>query len=241
MITLSQLKFVGRKKNLKNIEQMLQDYLLEKVMYILGTLWFDRVVLKGGTALCKFYGVPRFSRDIDIEFVAETPEAVFVLFDTIREYLGREGFRVGDVGKPSRKKNWFFHTLSVFVPSMRLSGGILIEVKYVDRHPPHEDLEYDSMYPDILPCSLKVASIEYILEEKIRAIMDLSRYQIRDLFDICYVARKFGFQISEIIGERISEFCHIARSMLRHWDELADIVLIRLPEPKKVLETLGCA
>ncbi len=240
MITLSQLRLVGKRKNLRNLDQMLQDYILEKIMYILGVIWFDRVVLKGGTALCKFYGVPRFSKDIDIEFESKSPQDTLVLFESIKEHLRKEGFGVSDIGKPGGKKPWVFHSLSIFVPSMNLYGGALIEVKTVKKLPPHEDLEYDSMYPDILPHSIKVASIEYILEEKVRAIMDLSRYQVRDLFDVYYIVRRFGLRISDILGEKFNEFCKIARSMLRYWNELVDIVLVGLPEPEKVMETIGC-
>jgi len=55
---------IGRKKGLKNREHIEKDYFQDKLLYYIFKLT-NNLVFKGGTALYKLYGMPRFSEDLD--------------------------------------------------------------------------------------------------------------------------------------------------------------------------------
>ena len=237
MISLDQLVFIGKRKKLKNLYMMERDYIIEKILYIIGKYWLDRAVLKGGTALYKFYGLPRFSKDIDLEFLGPI-ENFEIIISTVFDELVAEGFQVERVGRDVRTGSWIIS--SFFVRAPTLSGepiDMLLEIKFVESLPPHNTFTFISMYPDILDFKLRVGSIEFIFSEKIKAICDITREQVRDVFDVYFISTKYGIPVPE---KPCKHFCLIIKKLLRDWDTLRDIVLIELPEKELVKRQLGC-
>ena len=60
---------IGSEMGLKSIEHIYLNYFIDKVLWMISHLWFEGLALKGGTAIYKFYGGRRFSKDIDIDLI----------------------------------------------------------------------------------------------------------------------------------------------------------------------------
>lgn len=239
MLSKSRLKALQNILPFKNYDQLLQDYILEKALYHISQLWFEKVILIGGTALSKFYGVPRFSKDIDIVFVGVSDKTYRLIFRAIREKLVLEGFSVEDVGgPPAEKECWYIHAYEISAPNLGTSG-LLIEIRRQSNPINHHIFEYVPVYPDIFEYKLRVATLEEILKEKIEAIHDLARDQVRDLFDVYYITKKYGFDIRRYVPS-MEKFCKISKALLRDWNSLEDIVFVDLPKKDDVLQVLGC-
>lgn len=75
MITKELLLEIAKKKGLKNKEHIEKDYFQDKFLYELYKKT-NKLVFKGGTALYKIYGLPRFSEDLDFSVLGEFDEGV---------------------------------------------------------------------------------------------------------------------------------------------------------------------
>ena len=65
MITIDELKRVGKLKGITNIGYAEKDYLSELILLSISRRTKDELVFKGGTCLFKFYKLDRFSEDLD--------------------------------------------------------------------------------------------------------------------------------------------------------------------------------
>ena len=60
---------IARLKGIKELAGALIDYYQDIFLWVIYGVLSENIVLKGGTALYKFYGSPRFSLDLDFDLV----------------------------------------------------------------------------------------------------------------------------------------------------------------------------
>jgi len=161
-------------------------------------------VFKGGTALQKAYGLPRYSEDLDFTLNgAALPD-----FDAISRYLASAGFTVVgwkkeiERGSPKAK--------------LRIQGPLYngkaisecsISLEFSEREKcllEAERMEIRPIYPDIMPYSLLVMSRREMAAEKVRAI--LTRRSARDLYDLSFLLRAGFLPGKDMINEKLSYY-----------------------------------
>ncbi len=162
-------------------------------------------VFKGGTALMFFYGLNRFSEDLD--FTAPQHFDPARLLDGVKgdmEYMGISAnykiltnneisfsFRIGAQGPLFTRE---IERCYVRVQISKREEAILI--------PEARFLEYD--YLDILPFSVSIMTLKEVAAEKLRAIM--TRNRARDLFDLLFLVKKGIDADVDLVNRKLSYY-----------------------------------
>ena len=182
MIDIAALRRVARLKGLSNLGFAEKDYFQEIIL-----LGVSReapgLVFKGGTALYKFFGLNRFSEDVD--FSGKTGKREL---DRICRYL--EDFGYGAEYTEDKQARSRLLTFAIKGFLYRGTTQSLARVR-MDINPDSEVIlepgfrMLHSLYPDIPAFGLNVMAPEEMAAEKARAL--LVRARSRDAFDIWFL------------------------------------------------------
>lgn len=183
MIDLSALRRVARMKGLSNLGFAEKDYFQEIIL-----LGVSReapgLVFKGGTALYKFFGLDRFSEDVDFSGKAGKRE-----LDRICGYL--ESFGYGAEYAQVKQERSRLLTFAIKGFLYRGTPQSMARVR-MDIDPESEvvlEPEFKvlyPLYPDIPSFGLRVMAPMEMAAEKARAL--LVRARSRDAFDLWFLA-----------------------------------------------------
>jgi len=216
MIAEEILLHIGELKGLKNEEQMVVDYLLDKLLYIIFTLW-DDVVLGGGTCINRFYGGRRFSRDLDIYSEG------YIDVSLVVDELEREGFSV-ELSKGITRVGFrpYYFTIEMWREPVIVKLDIISST-------PREFIKtkYESYYPDIPPIDINILTVVDLLREKIRALLSEARWKIADVYDIYFICRKYRLDWRKFCDpDKVDEIKKRAEYLIkRDWKVLEDTLL----------------
>jgi len=244
-----------------------KDYALSKVLITLSQidLFNQNLLFKGGTALKKFYYPEwRFSEDLDFtsksklkpedvkNIFQETVDKVGTLFGLSMRILEYSQYpRTGDDLKSAQLK------LGYDGPLRKSSGqknNVRVDIAFEEKlvsEPEKKNLFYG--YPDDIDAELMVYSLEEILSEKLRSI--LQRGKSRDYYDVWILLKEHKADFSndklwEILKEKckfkdistpkIDDFFDNKRieEAGRYWERGLAHQLNDLPDFDKVLEEL---
>lgn len=205
MISTEDLKRVSKLKGIKNIGHAEKDYIIDIILLSISRNTKDELVFKGGTCLYKFYGLDRFSQDID--FTARKRFDIDGLIKEIISDLMLFGIE-SEIKSQEKISDSIMITLKVKGPLYKGTpqsyGNIGIDINLrssIDREPVLA--KYNSFY-EIPTFSLFIMSEEEILAEKIRAIM--TRTKARDIYDLWFLLEK-GIEFDEkLIIEKLKYY-----------------------------------
>jgi predicted nucleotidyltransferase component of viral defense system len=169
---------------------------------------------KGGTALYFFYGLPRFSVDLDFNLI-DLSQKEFV-FGRIKKILKRHG----TVKDDCLKKNTIFLLLSYGEPER----NIKVEISLLRFPNEYEMKQY-------LGLSLLVMKKEYMFAHKIVALAERKGIASRDIFDIWFFLKN-GWDLKDEIIE-----LRTGMTVRAYLDKC--IGLIESVKPKDILQGLG--
>jgi predicted nucleotidyltransferase component of viral defense system len=179
---------------------------------------------KGGTALQKAFGLPRYSEDLDFTLDGENPPS----FESISVFLSSAGFQ---------RASWKASETAVSLSAKARVAGPLYNRKALSEA--SVTLEFSKRektilkpllaairppYPDIAPYSLLVTAKEEIAAEKIRAI--LTRESARDLYDLNFLVKQNALPTREVVDEKLvyygkkysfAEFKEKAGALRKEW------------------------
>ncbi len=185
-----------------NLWQIERDYLQHIILLYLSREYAGEViVLKGGTALQKAYGLNRFSLDLDFTAAIEPPERVF---KGIAKDITLFGFPTSV--HVERKRNSLNAKLTIqgplFSGSKSSLSVIRLEISLREQPILQPNLkEIIPVYYDIQPYIVKVMRLKEILAEKIRAI--LMRSKARDLYDLWFLLKR-GVNVDiDLVGRKL--------------------------------------
>lgn len=198
MITKEILIETGKKKGLKNKEHIEKTYFQDIFLFNLFKAT-NKFVFKGGTALYKFYGLSRFSEDLDFSLASE------LSIDEIEEIM-----------RICIKNIDIFEIKSI----KKIKGSILFKIKckgiLTEKNTLRIDVSlknkillgfdvknYVSDYIDISPFSLRVLKPEEMISEKFHAL--IKRDKARDLYDLFFLLRSFKFN-KALVEEKLKIF-----------------------------------
>jgi len=194
------------------------DYIQDKLLYALSSIYDLNFLLKGGTALYKIYNSGRFSKDIDINLKKRLDIGAII------EVLSAEGFLVR-ISRKRETENMCFLTLDVSRGALRSVVGV--DALYCEYS--GEVMDFFSPYPDIPPFKIMVARLSDILADKLDAVV--RRKKPRDLYDAYIIVKKYGISIK---FKNFSKLKTAIEKVRGSWNSLGELLLVPLPDFKDV-------
>ena len=160
---------------------------------ISGFSWSSFIIFKGGTSLRLAYGSPRFSDDLDFSLIQKINSRE--IFSSVRKIASKYHFEISDLWE---KKNTILAEFKI--SDKNLPQNIRLKIEISRRILPSEHSELKVISSETCPLNVlsRVMKLEYILEEKLKALG--SRTDPRDLFDIFFISQKMNRDFNNIIS-----------------------------------------
>ena len=146
---------------------------------------------KGGTCAYFFYGLPRFSVDLDFDLFA-TDEATQKL---VHEKIGRMLGKYGEVRDAYIKRNTIFFLLSYGDADHNIKVEVNARILIPDIREHYEVKEY-------LGISMLAGKKEYLFASKLAALTDRKLLAMRDIYDIWFFAKNNWDINAEVVKAR---------------------------------------
>lgn len=205
MLTEDEIRRIARRRNL-NVGPTEKDYVIEWLLKaIYESNIKDSLIFKGGTAIQKVYFPEtwRFSHDLDFTALYSGRD----IMDQLKEVFN-------DIDEKASIKLEFksFHTTSgsiianvQFTGPLNAKNRIRLDISLNEKVITEPVLKLiDSRYPDIGRYDVGVYSLEEILVEKIRSILQGGKS--RDYYDVWMLLKVEKFDLEEI-GTLLIEKC----------------------------------
>lgn len=236
MIPKELLLKIGKNKGLNNKEHIEKNYFQDIFLFNLFKKT-NNFIFKGGTALYKIYGLPRFSEDLDFSLIKD------INFNKIKEMINacitnKNLFKIKSMKKTKDSLLIKISCNGILTRYNTLRIDINFKNKVIKGF---DTKNYTSDYIDINPFSLRVLKLEEIISEKIHSL--LVRTKARDLFDLFFLLKISKFD-KDLIKEKLKIFnMNFSKKMLSQkinkikdiWEkELKPFILTELPEFKHI-------
>jgi predicted nucleotidyltransferase component of viral defense system len=223
MITSEELIRLARVNRLKPYQQE-KHYLQTATLTGVYSNLTDELVFKGGTALFFFYGLDRFSEDLDFTKIKQynqdklkTTVSDMLTIIHIDHEIKTEKSLEGKTLKVKARGPLYKGPLSESVIAIEISerNDIILQPDIKEIVP---------IYDDLRPFTVPVMKKEEILAEKIRALM--IRRKARDLYDVAFLLKKDISLQYNLINKKLAyykktfeveEFIHQATSIKNIW------------------------
>ena len=148
--------------------------------------------LKGGTAAYFFYGLPRFSVDLDFDILSENENDKKIVYNKILEIIKKYG-----IIKDSYIKKY---TIFALLSYSDMDFNIKIEINTRNQI---KNIKSKYELKKYLGISMMVAKKEYLFAGKISALTMRTKTAMRDIYDINYFAKN-NWDIDEEAVKSIS-------------------------------------
>lgn len=137
------------------------------------TLLRTNLGFKGGTAAMLFYGLPRFSVDLDFDLL--DPDKKEVVFERLKEILPQFGDLI-----QAREKHY---TLFFLLSYQKGERGLKIDIS-------KRPLRYEYSPKNYLGISMLVMKEEDMIASKLSALLTRKRFATRDMFDLWFFLKE---------------------------------------------------
>lgn len=134
--------------------------------------------LKGGTAAYFFYGLPRFSVDLDFDILSENENDKKIVYNKILEIIKKYG-----IIKDSYIKKY---TIFALLSYSDMDSNIKIEINTRNQI---KNIKSKYELKKYLGISMMVAKKEYLFAGKISALTMRSKTAMRDIYDVDYFTK----------------------------------------------------
>lgn len=171
---------------------------------ILRGIYFDTSIssligFKGGTCAYLFYGLTRFSIDLDFDLFGSDEATQKLVYEKIGGMLGK----YGEVKDHYIKRNTIFFLLSYGDADHNVKVEVSVRILIPDIREHYEMREY-------LGISLLVAKKDYLFAGKLAALTDRRLLAMRDIYDIWFFGTNHWEINAEVIkaqtGKNIKEY-----------------------------------
>jgi predicted nucleotidyltransferase component of viral defense system len=174
----------------------------------------DRFIFKGGTALCKYYGLDRFSEDLDFDSEKGNIGSI------VKKFCQLNKFPIPKERKDTNYGQKFF--IDYGVPGQSLKVETSLRNKHIDKS---FIRQIDGVY---------VYDINRITILKMNAY--LSRDKIRDLYDLAFIVNKHYDKLNEITKKDIKD-AFLSKG-LEQYDYVARDQKDEFIDPKKLEDAI---
>jgi hypothetical protein len=235
MITAEEIIRLAKVNRLKPYQQE-KHYLQTATLAGVYAALADELVFKGGTALFFFYGLDRFSEDLDFTRFKQYDQAK--LKTTLSDVLTV----IHIIHEMKTKKSLAGKTFKVKAQGPLYKGPLsesIISIEISERNDvvlPPDIKEIVPIYDDLRPFTVPVLKKEEILAEKVRAMM--IRGRARDLYDISFLLKKEISLEYDLINKKLSyykktfdaeEFTSKATSIKNLWQSELHGLIPKIP------------
>lgn len=190
MLDLEQIESFYPEKFRVFKKNILREYLQYKTLDIIfNSIYLNKVVFMGGTAIRIIYNNNRFSEDLDFDNLGMNYEEFKKLSNLIKDKLSLEGYKI-EVS--TRQKNAFISSLRIkdilyqFGLSPHPENKMLIEVDAEAQNFKYKPDKKIINKFDVFT-SINVVPLEILLSQKIFAILNRPRPMGRDLYDTVFL------------------------------------------------------
>ncbi len=169
--------------------------------------FFENAAFYGGTALRIFYGLKRFSEDLDFTLLKRRSDFVFKKYLlSVKEEISALGFvfdvhtkeeKKGNIESAFLKGNKIENILQVGAPAdivKLIPEGKILKIKLeIDVDPPDEFETENKFLLEPVPCSVKLVAPSYLFAGKMHAVLFRkwkARVKGRDWYDLVWFVRK---------------------------------------------------
>lgn len=198
----------SRSEMVATIEKELLHYEILNAMDEAGLL--DLLVFQGGTSLRLCYGAERYSEDLDFSGGQDFDQSGLDELKTCIEQAVTSRYHVGTLVKTPRDTSSKVSAWTVVidtVPQRRniANQRIKIEVTSIDAHDPvirPLNVNYEGLTDSYSDVMLRVESREEILADKIEAFVCSNHLRYRDLWDLSWLSRSPGIDLSHAMNLR---------------------------------------
>jgi predicted nucleotidyltransferase component of viral defense system len=235
MITTEEIIRLAKVNKLKPYQQE-KHYLQTATLAGIYTAIADELVFKGGTALFFFFGLDRFSEDLDFTKIKQydqdklktTISDMFTVLHIIHE-MKKEKSLAGKTFKVKARGPLYKGPLSESIISIEISDRNDVVL-------PPDIKEIVPIYDDLRPFTVLVMRKEEILAEKIRAL--IIRGRARDLYDIEFLLKKEISLEYDVINKKLcyykktfdsEEFKQKAKSIKNLWQSELHGLVPKIP------------
>ena len=236
MITAEEINHFAKINRLKPYQQE-KHYLQTATLAGIYTAVSDELVFKGGTALFFFYGLDRFSEDLDFTRIKDLNQYKFK--SKISDYLTI----INIVHEIITQKSIAGKNLKIKAQGPLYKGPpseCFISVEISERNDiilPPDIKDIIPIYNDLRPFTAVIMKKEEILAEKVRALM--VRGRARDLYDIAFLLKKGILLENELVNKKLSyykkrfdkkEFGKKALSIKKIWESELHGLVPKIPK-----------
>lgn len=172
------VNYKDREKHLTLIKDVLN--------YIFASNASSDLVLKGGTALLLFYGLNRFSEDIDLDATSVN------LKNLLGAYASKRGYKLRVTKDSDHGKRYMI--------DYDEGASLKVEVSYRHRKLKQSDISVVG--------NVRVYTLDRLLKSKIVAFLSDNRNKIRDLYDIAHIYFNTDIVITEDLKDRLEDMFH---------------------------------
>jgi predicted nucleotidyltransferase component of viral defense system len=172
----------------------------------------EKLLFKGGTALRIIHASPRFSEDLDFDYVAETPIAQTIekILQECMVSMEKEGIGF-ELEEAKETSGGYLTILHVNVEGQLIKIQLEISSRDTDKKG-----EVFSIVSDFIPTYTVVAlETNQLVTEKLEALLD--RKKARDFYDLYYVLRKR--MLPKETKKALPEVLEILKSTEIHFDQ----------------------
>jgi predicted nucleotidyltransferase component of viral defense system len=149
---------------------------------------------KGGTCAYLFYGLPRFSVDLDFDLLETTEKTQKLVFEKI----------VAISSKYGKIKNQYIKRFTIFALLSYGNDDHNIKIE-INTRKLIENIENHYEMKEHLGISMLVAKKDYIFATKLSALTSRKETAMRDIYDIHYFAKNNWDINTEVIKQRTSK------------------------------------
>ena len=204
------LEFSIRFRDARHLEK---DYLLTLILFEVSSQFAREVIFKGGTALKFFYGLNRFSEDLDFSYLggndtsgrrelAKKMDTVLNHVDLQYEVVDRE-HRGNRVEGKVVGINYDVRIKGPLNQKLKQLQNINVDFSVRDDTVKNADLKYITpLYQDFVTFSIPVMRLEEIVAEKVAATLE--RDKMRDIYDLHYLLAVRGAEFNtDLVREKL--------------------------------------
>ena len=244
MIESNEIKRLAKIQKLSTYQQE-KHYIQTATLSGIYTEITDELVFKGGTALFFFYGLDRFSEDLD--FTQQGTIHMHKLKDAITNRFDLLNITHEIKKEPSIARD----TLKIkangpLYKGPRSESVVRIDISQRNDMVLKPDIkEITPFYNDLRPFSIPVMKKEEILAEKTRAL--LTRGRARDLYDIAFLLKKDVQWNEDLVNKKLAyykkryeseEFKKNILAIKNIWDAELHGLVYQLPQFDDIIKTV---
>ena len=188
--------------------QLEKNYLQTLILYELSNCFSGNLIFKGGTALSMFYGLNRFSEDLDFTYIGEINRTTTI--SSLDRALTRINalYELGKIKRRGTKTSLDIelHIKGPLYSKRKTEQALEINLSMREKLLiKYDTLELSSIYPDIPMFIFPVMNPKEILAEKIRALLTRKKnVKARDIYDIYYLIKHKKIPVDkELVNKKL--------------------------------------